>query len=360
MILVVKIGTSSLTDNAGSLQRSQISRLIKELAAASKEGHKVVLVTSGAIAAGKAALDLKNRPKDYASLRALSAVGQSRLQGMYEEELSLHKLVGGQVLLTLEDFASREHYLSVRETLQKLLEQGVIPIVNENDAVTDAEIRFGDNDRLAAMVAHLLKADLLVLLTDTEGLFTADPASDESATLVQEILEVDRELEQAAGDTNSESSSGGMASKLASARIAAWSGIRSVIASAFKENVISDILAEKSVGTVFLPKKNRLSARKLWIGFAAQPKGSICIDEGARRAILEQGKSLLPVGVTQVSGSFEVGEAVEVLDSRQKVCAKGIVSISSKDLSQQLDKKEAGFERSKELMHRDDLIILGS
>ena len=350
MVIVIKIGTTSLTDDSGNLALPQIEKLVKEIAELKKDGHKVVLVTSAAISCGKPALNLSEHPTDYVSLQALATIGQNRLLSVYEKELNAHGLVGGQVLLTFDDFTNRKHYLGVRSVIEKLLDLGVVPIVNENDAIADEEIRFGDNDRLAAMMAHLVKADLLVLLTDTEGVYTADPSLEEDVKLIQEIDKINKELEESAGATRSDSSRGGMASKLAAARIASWSGIKCVIASSFTENVLSSIVAGDSVGTAFKPQVKKLSAKKLWIGFSAPIRGKIVIDAGAKKAVIFNGKSLLSVGVTQVEGDFKKGEALEIKDTDDKTIAKGLASCSAIEL------KDGSV--SSEFIHRDDLVIL--
>src|SRR5436305_6689476 len=230
MIVVAKVGTSSITDVHGEVDLAAIDKLCAEVATLRGRHHRVVVVTSGAIAAGLPALGLSGaRPADLAALQAISAVGQSRLMRVYDDALARHGLVGGQVLLAPLDFVHRSQYLHARGTLKRLLDLGVVPVVNENDAVTDDEIRFGDNDRLAALVAHLVSADLLVLLTDTAGLFTADPTHSEAASLIEEIVEVDHELERAAGPSGTPRGSGGIASTLATAKIASWPGVRAVI-----------------------------------------------------------------------------------------------------------------------------------
>lgn len=362
MKIVVKIGTSSLTDELGNLVISQIQSVTKQIAKLREDGHSVVLVTSAAISAGKPALNLTEHPTDYVSLQALATIGQNRLLSIYEKELNEFDLVSGQILVTLDNFSNRDQYLRIRNVLEKLLELGVVPIVNENDAITDEEIRFGDNDRLAAMMAHLMKADLLVLLTDKEGIYTSDPSLQDDAVLIKEIDEISKELEQSAGASVSKSARGGMASKLAAARIASLSGIKCVIASSFLDDVLRLIVSGNSVGTVFKPKEKQLSARKLWIGFAAHVRGVIVIDEGATKAIVNKGSSLLSVGIVQVDGEFARGEVVEVKLADKatdkiadKIIAKGIVSFSSDEFH---SARKAGEIISGEFIHRNDLVIL--
>jgi len=270
MRVVTKIGSSSLTDEAGRIAAGAISKVAAEVAGQRSAGHEVVVVSSGAISAGLPALGFDGgRPADLPTLQAIAAVGQHRLMATWDRAFGEHGLVPGQVLLAPLDFVDRQQYLHARQTIERLLELGVVPVVNENDAVADDEIRFGDNDRLAALVAHLLRADLLVLLTDTPGLLTADPRLDAGASLIEEVLEIDATLESMATAGGSERGSGGMASKLAAAKMAAWSGVRVVIAAADRDDVLAGAVTERpGVGTVVRPRERRLSARKLWIAFA--------------------------------------------------------------------------------------------
>jgi glutamate 5-kinase len=358
--VVAKVGTSSITDERGRIVEQAIAKLCREVAEVRSTGDQVVVVTSGAVAAGLPVLGLHPRPNDPAVLQAISAVGQSRLMGHYDRALATAGLVGGQVLLAPLDFWDRAQYLHARETLRLLLGLGVVPVVNENDAVADDEIRFGDNDRLAALVANLLQADLLVLLTDAAGLFTSDPRLGEEASLIEEVLEVDEVL-SVAGGPGSSRGSGGMASKLAAAKIAAWSGVRVVIASAERPRVLPDAVAGVAgVGTLVRPRSSRLPARKLWIAFALAPAGTVLVDAGARRALVENGVSLLPAGVRDVQGDFGPDDAVEVAGPDGAIFAKGLVRHSAKAL-----REWAGLRTSdmppdvpQEVVHRDDLVIL--
>jgi glutamate 5-kinase len=358
--VVVKVGTSSITDDRGRIVETAIAKLCSEVADLRSSGDQVVVVTSGAVAAGLPVLGFHPRPSDPAVLQAVSAVGQSRLMGHYDRALEAAGLVGGQVLLAPLDFWDRAQYLHARETLRLLLGLGVIPVVNENDAIADDEIRFGDNDRLAALVANLLQADLLVLLTDAAGLFTSDPRLSEEASLVEEVLEVDQVLSLAGGPGSSRGS-GGMASKLAAAKIAAWSGVRVVIAAAERPRVLQDaVRGAPGVGTVVRPRSGRLPARKLWIAFALAPAGTVVVDAGAKTALVERGVSLLPAGVRDVRGDFAPDDAVEVAGPDGSVFAKGLVRHSAKAL-----REWAGWHTSEmpadvpqEVVHRDDLVIL--
>jgi glutamate 5-kinase len=362
MIAVVKIGTSSITDAQGEVDVTAIEKLCTEVAGLRGAGIKVVIVTSGAITAGLPALGLHGaRPSDLGTLQAVSAVGQGRLIRVYDDILARHRLISGQVLLAPLDFVHRQQYLHARQTLTRLLELGVVPIVNENDAVADDEIRFGDNDRLAALVAHLVTADVLVLLTDTEGLYTADPRLDAEASLIEEIVEVDHALEAAAGGSRSDRGSGGMASKLAAAKIASWSGVRAVIAAAERPGVVAAAVnGEPGVGTVVRPHDRRLSARKLWIAFAVGSEGTIVVDDGARAALVDRGSSLLPAGVVGVEGSFDPESAVEIAGPDGRVFAKGLSAHSAAWVKEWKGRRTTDLpvDARHEVVHRDDLVVL--
>jgi glutamate 5-kinase len=359
MRVVVKIGTSSLTDHSGAIRRDVIAGLCDQVAVLHGNGDDVVVVSSGAVAAGVAALGFTSRPHDMPTLQAVSAVGQPLLMEVYHAELGRHGIVGAQALLVPHDFIDRRQYLHARQTLQRLWELGVVPIVNENDAIAADEIRYGDNDRIAALVSHLLKANLLVLLTDTAGLYTTDPRNDTSATLVETVAADDPMLSVNAGRSSGGVGSGGMASKLAAARIASWSGVRAVIAKADRANVVVDAVSGCSVGTSFEAHDRRLSARKLWIAFASAATGTLNVDSGARAAMIERHTSLLPAGVRDVLGSFEEGDIVEVsCDGR--VFARGMVNLDSKTARSIAGRRtnELPSDVAHEMLHRDDLVLL--
>lgn len=363
MVVVVKIGTSSLTDAEGGIRQDAIVKLCDEVALLRSQRHQVVIVTSGAIGAGLPALGLggENRPRDAQTLQAVSAVGQSRLMGVYSEALERHSLICGQVLLAPLDFVDRRQYLQARGTLARLLELGVIPIVNENDAVADDEIRFGDNDRLAALVAHLVDAELLVLLTDTPGLLSADPRIDPNASLIEEIVEFDAQLDDIAGGPGTPGGSGGMASKLSAAKIAAWSGVRTVIAAAHRDGVLNDALSGvPGTGTTVAAHERNLPARKLWIAFALRSSGVVSVDDGARVALQRGGTSLLAAGVIAVDGEFDRDDAVEICDSQGDVFAKGIVRVDAAQLREMAgrSRSELPADLPAQIVHVDDLVIL--
>jgi glutamate 5-kinase len=362
LIVVAKVGSSSITDEQGEIARPAVDKLCSEVAALRDRGHRVVVVTSGAIAAGLPALGLAgSRPVDVATLQAVSAVGQSRLMRVYDDVLARRGLVGGQVLLAPLDFVHRSQYLHARGTLRRLLDLGVVPVVNENDAVADDEVRFGDNDRLAALVANLVAADVLVLLTDAPGVLERDPRFEEGASLIEEIIEVDHELERVAGGAGTVRGSGGMATKLAAAKMAAWSGVRAVIAAADRSSVLEEAVeGVAGVGTVLRPRDRRLPARKLWIAFAVEPSGVVVVDDGARRALVERQSSLLPAGVLDVEGAFEADAAVEICDRGGGVFAKGLARVGSDVLRQVAGRRTADLPEGlpHEVVHRDDLVTL--
>lgn len=363
MIVVAKIGTSSVTDADGEIDVGAVAKLCAEAAGLRVAGHDVVVVSSGAIGAGLPALGLggARRPRDAVTLQAVSAVGQSRLMQVYGDALATHGLVAGQVLLAPLDFVDRRQYLQARGTLHRLLQLGVVPICNENDAIADDEIRFGDNDRLSALVAHLVDADVLVMLTDTPGVLTADPRRDASASLIEEIIEVDHQLEATAGGAGTVRGSGGMASKLAAAKIAAWSGVRTVIAAAHRPGVLADAVTGSSgVGTTFPAHDRDLPARKLWIAFAVGSSGLLTVDEGARRALHRGGTSLLAAGITGVEGRFGPDDAVEIAGPDGAVFAKGLVRVDARTVEAVRGRRSAELPEGVPVyvVHRDDLVML--
>jgi glutamate 5-kinase len=359
--IVAKIGTSSTTDERGAIERAAIAKLCDEVAQLRADGHEVVVVSSGAVAAGVAALRFDRRPADVPTLQATAAVGQPRLMEVYNAELARHGLVAAQTLLVPHDFVDRRQYLHARRTVIRLLELGAVPIVNENDAIASDEIRYGDNDRLSALVAHSIAADVLVLLTDTEGLYTADPRHDPSATLIRHVASDDPLLAVSAGSRGTARGSGGMASKLQAARVASWSGVRTVIAKASRPNVLVDaVSATDGVGTSFEAHQRWLPARKLWIAFAAQVSGVIVVDDGARRALVERNVSLLPAGVTEVHGDFDQDDTVEVRGVDGTVFARGLVNISAVALRDVvgLHTRELPPGMVHEVIHKDDLVLV--
>lgn len=358
--VVVKIGSSSVTAPDGTVDTRTVDNLCDEVVALRETGWLVVVVTSGAIATGWAAMGRGPRPSDLATLQAVSAVGQHRLMRVYDDAFGTRGLIAGQVLMAPLDFVHRQQYLHARQTLTRLLELGVVPVVNENDATSDDEIRFGDNDRLAALVAHLISADMLVLLTDTPGLLSADPRLGVETSLIDEVVEIDHELERVAGGPGGVMGSGGMASKLAAAKMAIWSGVGVVIADASRPGVVQAAVAKTpGVGTVFKPMPRKLSARKLWIAFAVGAAGTLTVDEGARLAILEREASLLPAGVVAVKGRFSADDAVEISGPDGKVFAKGLVRHGSAQVASWAGLRSGDLPQgvAPELVHRDDLVV---
>ncbi len=359
--VVVKVGSSSVTTESGEISMEAISKLCGEITGAINEGHQVILVSSGAIASGLSFLGFPVRPNDIVTLQAVASVGQRKLMQAYGDAFSERGVVVGQILLGSLDFANRAQYLHARRTLAKMLELGILPVVNENDATSDDEIRFGDNDRLAALVAHMVSADLLVLLTDTQGLHTGDPRVHEDASLIEEVREINEALELLAGGPGSASGSGGMASKLQAAKIATWSGVETVIADASLSNVLKMCVNRTAgVGTVFRARSKLLSARKLWIAFAVLTSGTLAVDSGAKEAIVNMEASLLSAGVKDVRGVFGEGDAVEIAGPDERVFAKGLVSYGSREIESFAGKNSQLLPVgvSPEIVHRDDLVVL--
>ena len=364
MNLVVKIGSSSVTTGDLDVNHPVVDSICDQLSQLHAAGHRVALVTSGAIALGLGRLGLRGeRPADLVTLQAASAVGQVGLIAAWSGKMAERGLVCGQILLSASDFMERRQYLSARATLGRMLDQGIIPIINENDAVADDEIRLGDNDRIAALVSGLVGAEVLVLLTDQEGLFTADPRRFEEATLIEEVREVTRELASLAGGRGTSRGSGGMVTKIMAARIAAWSGVETLIAAASNPEVLRVAPTRRQgVGTWISKSRRRLPSRKLWIAFALPSSGYVKVDEGARRAIRDRGSSLLAVGITEVGGAFSAEDAVEVIAEDGAVIAKGLARLGADELGIELDRRRAGLvsDFSAMAMHRDDMILLES
>ena len=356
--VVVKVGTASLVGSTGEPESERLESLCSGIEQLRRQsGAAVVLVSSGAIAAGMSPLGLTARPSDIPSLQAAAAVGQGRLLARYARLLDDRDIVTAQVLLTRFDFMHRQQYLNARNTLDRLLSLGAVPIVNENDTVAVDEIRFGDNDLLAALVANLTRAKLLVLLTDARGVHEADPRRNRDAAILDEVERITPELEKAAGGRGSDLASGGMASKLAAAWVATFSGVGVVVAHASESDGLARIAGGERVGTYFHPRRERASARRLWIAFGQPPKGTVFVDEGARRAVIEGKRSLLPVGVVGVSGRFSASDTVDVAEHAGQVFARGLVRYSSDELVAARGRPTAELA-GREVIHRDQLVIL--
>lgn len=362
--VVVKVGSNTLTDADGHIDREYVRGLVEQIAALRASEYAVVLVTSGAIAAGLEALGLYERPTDMPTLQATAAIGQVRLVETYAEFASASDIRVGQVLLTRHDVGHRQQYLHGCHTLNRLLELGVLPIVNENDTTAVEEIRFGDNDYLAALVGMMVHADLVVLLTDIEGLYDADPRAVDDAHLVPHVAELTDEVLAAAGGAGSEVGSGGMATKVEAAKALMDAGIPLVVCDGRRPNVVVDAVGGKPVGTLFAGGKAALKGRKLWLAYAGHPAGSVTIDDGAKDALCLRGSSLLPAGVVDVTGSFVIGDAIAVNDRDGNVVARGLAGMSAEDLRKVKGLRTAeiaaalpGWDGT-EVVHRDHLVIL--
>src|SRR5262245_6782634 len=363
--IVVKVGTNVLAGADGRLDRERILALVTQLLQWRAAGKKVVLVSSGAIGAGVGRLGLDARPSDLRQLQACAAVGQCALMQTYQECLAPHGVSAAQILLTAGDFDSRARYLNARNTIQALLEWNCLPIINENDTVSVAEIKFGDNDHLAAMVTNLLQAPLLIILTTVDGLYSADPAVDPTARLLTTVPHIDAAVTDMAGASRSALGTGGMRSKLRAARLATAAGECVIIANGSLPGILDRILANEAVGTLFLPHGGTVPAWKRWLGYTAQPKGRLVLDSGARDAVVKHGKSLLPVGVVAVSGSFGKGDVVALCDATGVELARGLTNYSSADvarirgLSSERVAEALGTAPYVELVHRDNLVLVG-
>ena len=359
--IVVKVGSSSLTTAEGGIDTQRVNIIADALAKHKNAGHEIVLVSSGAIAAGLSPLGLSARPKDLALQQAVASVGQGLLVHRYSESFGKHGITVGQVLLTAEDMSRRSHYRNAQRTFAKLLELGVIPIVNENDTVATDEIRVGDNDRLAGIVTHLINAEALVLISDVEGLMTAPPG-DVNSKLISEVKSFDDISDAQIGSALiSGVGTGGMRTKVQAAQIATAGGVPTIVTSAINLNSVFD---GKDVGTVFHPSKDKLSARALWLAHATDVRGSISIDQGALIAVTEKRASLLLAGIKNIKGEFEVGDAVEIVSESGKVLGRGLVNFDSTELPNLIGKnttkllQEFGEGYDKEVIHRDDLVLI--
>jgi len=362
--IVVKVGSSLVTAEGRGLDHAALSRWAGQIAALTAQGREVVLVSSGAIAEGIARLGWAKRPHAVNELQAAAAVGQMGLVQAYESIFRAHGLHAAQVLLTHEDLANRTRYLNARSTLRTLLELKVVPIINENDTVATDEIRLGDNDTLGALVTNLIEADCLVILTDQTGLYTADPRKDPQATLVMDAHAGDPELERMAGGAGSSVGTGGMLTKILAAKRAARSGAHTVICSGHEENVLLRLAAGEAIGSQLIARQAPLAARRQWLADHLQLRGGVVLDDGAVRALREEGKSLLPVGVKGVTGEFERGEVVAIVDLAGHEIARGLVNYSANEARRIAGKPssaietELGYMDEPELIHRDNLVIL--
>ncbi len=362
-LVVVKLGSAVLTDN-GHLEFSFFKRFASEIAELRRQGYRFIVVTSGAVAAGLEALGFKAPPLTIPEKQACAAVGQLRLMRQYEQEFATHGQVVAQVLLTADDIRNRRRYLNARNTLTALLGAEVLPLVNENDTVVVREIKFGDNDNLAALLTSLAEVDLLLMLTDLDGVYNCDPKAAGEASLIPMIDEVDDGVTAFVCATKSAVGTGGMLSKLEAARKAAAYGIPTVIANGRRPGVMGRVLAGESEGTFFLPRTNRLNCRQHWLAFAVNPCGSLYLDGGAVRALVDRGTSLLPSGVSRVEGGFGVGDPVSCRDLKGREIARGLVTYSALDIEKiaGLHSREIagrlGYDAGAEVIHRDNLALL--
>jgi glutamate 5-kinase len=362
--VVVKVGSSILASVERGLHHDVFSHLVKDLSDLKRRGYEIVIVSSGAIAAGMEKLGYKSRPRSITQKQATAAVGQPRLMNLYETLFSRYQQKVAQILLTHDDLSHRQRFLNARKTLLALLGLGIIPIINENDTVVVDEIKFGDNDNLSALVTNLIEADLLVILTDIKGLCDSDPHHNPNARCISLVQDIDGDVKAIIGGTDGVWRVGGMQSKIEAARKAAHFGVPTVIACGTKPGVLTQILKGKTIGTLILPKAVRLSSRKHWIAFTLKPKGELVVDEGAKRALVQGGKSLLPSGIVEVRGTFERGDPVLCVGPRGKEFARGLVNYSATELKKikglrtEEIEEVLGYNYSEEAIHRDDLVVL--
>jgi glutamate 5-kinase len=363
--VVVKVGTNVLTAADGRLDPARLQSLADQIQRIRQSGRKVALVSSGAIGAGVGRLELGKRPSDLRQLQACAAIGQSFLMRAYQQCFDQHGVHTAQILLTASDFDNRARYLNARNTILTLFEWGVLPIINENDTVSIAEIKFGDNDHLAAMLTNLLQAPLLILLTVVDGLYSIDPRGDPNAEKIATVSNIDISVMEMAGASRSSLGTGGMRSKLRAARLATAAGESVIMANGAEAGTLDQIFACEPIGTLFLPHGSSLPAWKRWLGFTARPKGKILMNDGARAALREQGKSLLPVGIVEVQGAFNKGDVISLCDSAGIEFARGLTNYSSEDATQIIGLRTEkigevlGSFPYEEVVHRDNLVVTG-
>lgn len=362
--ILIKIGSAVLTGSDG-LDLKLIDSIVKDMATLAGQGYSLVVVSSGAIISGKHRLKIIEPLKSIPEKQAAAAIGQGRLMRVYSKSFEKNGLYVAQILLTLSDMTDRRRYLNIRNTLSTLMEWETIPIINENDTVAVDEIKFGDNDNLAAMIANIIEADLFINLTSTEGLYDCNPALSKKSKLIHTVAEFSEAIEAAATAETSSSGTGGMKSKVQAAKKVTSIGIPCIIAPGKKKKVLLDIMEGKDIGTLFLPMTDRLNSKKYWIAFTLRPRGKLVIDDGAKKALLEQGKSLLPSGITDVEGSFNPGDPVVCVDREGAVLAKGLANYNAEEISKikGLKTKQIGqvlgHKDYDEVIHRDNMAITG-
>lgn len=362
--VVIKVGSSVLTAGGDDLKEEVFRDLAKSISILKEDGYEIVIVSSGAIAAGRKKLSCFDKPRSIPQKQASAAIGQARLMWNYEGCFNKYKQTTAQVLLTRDDLSDRQKFLNARNTLFALFQCGVIPVINENDSVVVDEIKFGDNDILSALVTNLVDADLLLILTDRDGLFEKDPQRYKNATLIKLVEEINSEIEELAKDSTGKLGTGGMVSKVNAAKKASIFGIPAIIVNGKIKGIITKVFKSEDVGTLFLPGKLKLSSRKHWIAYNLKPMGTLIVDEGARKAIVERGKSLLSSGLVDVKGKFNFGDAVKCVDTEGLEFARGLVNYKTEDViklkgvhSREIE-RILGYKYYDEIIHRDDLVVV--
>lgn len=359
--IVVKLGTSVITDKSKNLDKAQIKNIVDQVCRLMKRNIRVIIVSSGAIGAGMGLLKLNKRPKLIPQAQASAAIGQSELMKVYDQFFRPEGILSAQVLLTREDVVDRKRYLNAKNAISQILDYNAVPIINENDTVSVDEIKFGDNDRLSSLVTNLVEADLLIMLTDTDGLYVKKEGKHKVLSVVDKIT---AEIEKEARGTTKQVSVGGMATKIEAARVVTGSGVACIIANGRQKDVLLKIIDGQDIGTLFVPKTAKLQARKRWLAFTSRLSGRIFVDQGAKDALIAKGKSLLPSGITKCEGKFEAGDAVSVIDSSNHELARGLVNYSSEQINQIKGKKTSeigailGHKDYDEVIHRDNLVVL--
>lgn len=360
--VVIKIGSGVISDIDG-LDLDRIANLCEDVHTLRQRGYEVILVSSAAVAAGKADLGIVGKPQTIPLKQAAAAIGQSRLMRAYKDALAKYDMKAAQILLTRDDLANRRRYLNARNTLKTLLEYDIVPIINENDTVVVDELRFGDNDNLSAMATNLVEAQLLVILSDVDGLYDCDPRTNKDASLISEVERITPDIEAMAGVDESELGTGGMTTKIKAAKRATLYGAGTAIINGLTPHNLLHLFDGHELGTYFLPARDPMAARKHWIAFTKKPKGKLLLDEGAQKAVTERGKSLLPSGISNIEGGFERGDAVRLCDLNGNEFAKGVTNYNSIELSRIIGKNTSeiesilGYQYGDEVIHRDNLVI---
>ena len=363
--IVIKIGTNLLADKEKGINLERMNEIAKNVASLQRRGKQVVLVSSGAIGAGVAALKMKGSPKTIPEKQATAAIGQPLLMEAYENAFRKQECTIAQILLTKDDFTNRARYLNAKNTFSVLLDKGVVPIINENDTVAVEEIKLGDNDNLSALVANLIEADLLIILSDIDGLFSDDPTKNYNAELIPIVEKITPQLEKLAKSSKTELSTGGMITKIQAAKRCVSAGIAMIIANGKNPKALEEIFSGDFTGTLFLPVEKKLNVRKKWIGFVSHANGYIVVDDGAKNALLKRQKSLLPSGILEVHGEFKAHDTISVRDMEGTEIAKGVTGFSSMDLGKIKGKKTSELEKilncksCDEVIHRDNLVLIG-